>query len=92
MSDPLLPLVPLGDSIAIHMCVTNFFSLIAVSQIAYLASDVIVSVQPSLSVPSDFSTYLEKHASTKEAGVVAKEPEVRRLPQFTCGSRLMLCR
>ncbi|KAL2022613.1 hypothetical protein VTK56DRAFT_4957 [Thermocarpiscus australiensis] len=44
----------------------------AVARIAYLASDVVVSVQPSLASDSAFSGHLKKLASRKEPSLVAK--------------------
>jgi sulfite reductase (NADPH) hemoprotein beta-component len=53
----------------------------AVARIAYLASDVIVSVQPSLAVDSGFSSHLKKYSSRKDRSLVAKTsdnvPEVQ---------------
>ncbi|KFY05439.1 hypothetical protein V491_09126, partial [Pseudogymnoascus sp. VKM F-3775] len=43
----------------------------AVARIAYLSSDVIVSVQPSQDVQSGFSTHLQTYASNKDQSVVA---------------------
>ncbi|KAK0627791.1 hypothetical protein B0T14DRAFT_513355 [Immersiella caudata] len=43
----------------------------AVARIAYLASDVIVSVQPSLASDSEFSTHLKRFAGRKDASLVA---------------------
>ena len=49
-----------------------------VARIAYLSSDVVISVQPALSVESEFSKHLHKLAAAKRPGLVAKElPEVR---------------
>jgi sulfite reductase (NADPH) hemoprotein beta-component len=53
----------------------------AVARIAYLSSDVIVSVQPSLATDSPFSSHLRRYASRKDRGLVAQGgdavPEVR---------------
>lgn len=53
-----------------------------VARIAYQASDVIVSVQPSLAVDSEFSSHLKRYSGRKERSLVAKNvdsvPEVRR--------------
>ncbi|KAK4159771.1 hypothetical protein QBC43DRAFT_361076 [Cladorrhinum sp. PSN259] len=46
--------------------------LILVARIAYLSSDVIVSVQPSLASDSEFSSHLKQLASRKETSLVAK--------------------
>ncbi|GAB1316757.1 Sulfite reductase [NADPH] subunit beta [Madurella fahalii] len=43
----------------------------AVARIAYLASDVLVSVQPSLASDSEFSSHLKKLAAAKTASLVA---------------------
>ncbi|GAB0133416.1 hypothetical protein EsDP_00001827 [Epichloe bromicola] len=43
----------------------------AVARIAYLSSDVVVSVQASLAAESDFSSHLKRHASRKDSGLVA---------------------
>ncbi|KAF2838652.1 thiamine diphosphate-binding protein [Patellaria atrata CBS 101060] len=49
----------------------------AAARIAYICSDVIVSVQPSLASDSEFSGFLKKYASNKAPGVVANGiPEV----------------
>ncbi|KAJ9662417.1 Sulfite reductase [NADPH] subunit beta [Coniosporium apollinis] len=49
----------------------------AVARIAYLSSDVVVSVQPSLASDSEFSKFLQSYAQNKAAGVVAKDvPEI----------------
>ncbi|KAI2614296.1 sulphite reductase hemo protein, beta subunit [Hypoxylon fragiforme] len=44
----------------------------AVARIAYLASDVIVSVQPSLGQDSAYSSHLKRYAGRKDVGLVAK--------------------
>ncbi|CAK7264657.1 Sulfite reductase [NADPH] subunit beta [Sporothrix epigloea] len=44
----------------------------AVARIAYLASDVVVSVQPSLATESEFSTHLKGLARDKTPSIVAK--------------------
>lgn len=57
------------------------------SRIAYLSSDVIVSVQPSLATDSPFSSHLKRYASRKAKGIVAKNadavPEVISLESST---------
>lgn len=59
--------------------------LFLVARIAYQASDVIVSVQPSLAVDSEFSSHLKRYYGRKERSLVAKNveavPEVRAGPQ-----------
>ncbi|EGX95792.1 sulfite reductase beta subunit [Cordyceps militaris CM01] len=42
-----------------------------VARIAYLASDVVVSVQPSLVADSEFSSHLKRYAARKDRGLVA---------------------
>ncbi|EOO03780.1 putative sulfite reductase beta subunit protein [Phaeoacremonium minimum UCRPA7] len=53
----------------------------AVARIAYLSSDVVVSVQPSLAVDSEFSGHLKRYAGRNEHSLVAKSadaiPEVQ---------------
>ncbi|KAL9090009.1 MAG: hypothetical protein Q9165_005538 [Trypethelium subeluteriae] len=49
----------------------------AVARIAYLASDLIISVQPSLASDSEFSTFLRSYTQRKAPGIVSKNlPEV----------------
>ncbi|KAK5998110.1 Sulfite reductase subunit beta [Cladobotryum mycophilum] len=43
----------------------------AAARIAYLSSDVVISVQPSLSTDSEFSSHLKQIAGRKEQGIVA---------------------
>ncbi|KAG8628345.1 hypothetical protein KVT40_004218 [Elsinoe batatas] len=45
----------------------------AVARIAYLSSDVVVSVQPSLTNETEFSKFFETFKSNKASGVVAKD-------------------
>ena len=51
------------------------------ARIAYLASDVIVSVQPAQAIDSEFSSHLHRYAGHKDRGLVAATedgvPEVR---------------
>ncbi|CAI6087728.1 unnamed protein product [Clonostachys chloroleuca] len=51
----------------------------AVSRIAYLASDVVVSVQPSLATDSAFSSHLKRYAGRNDQGIVAANgvPEIQ---------------
>ncbi|KAI9827245.1 MAG: hypothetical protein M1832_005383 [Thelocarpon impressellum] len=53
----------------------------AVARIAYLSSDVVISVQPSMAVDSDFSSHLHALAAARAESVVAHSrgavPEVR---------------
>ncbi|KAK4987391.1 Sulfite reductase [NADPH] subunit beta, partial [Elasticomyces elasticus] len=49
----------------------------AVARIAYLSSDVVVSVQPSLATDSEFSRFLRTYASNKTAGIISQGvPEI----------------
>jgi len=49
----------------------------AVARIAYLSSDSIISVQPSLSTESEFSPYLRRYAENNATSLVCKQtPEV----------------
>jgi hypothetical protein len=52
-----------------------------VARIAYLSSDVIISVQPAQAVESEFSTHLHRYSGRKDSGLVATSeggvPEVR---------------
>ncbi|KAF7560372.1 hypothetical protein G7046_g3788 [Stylonectria norvegica] len=48
--------------------------------IAYLSSDVIVSVQPSLGAESDFSAHLKRYAGRKDRGLVAQSADA--IPQI----------
>lgn len=43
----------------------------AVARIAYLSSDVIISVQPAQAVESEFSSHLHRYAKRKDSGLVA---------------------
>lgn len=47
-----------------------------VARIAYLSSDVVISVQPSLSADSAFSATFKTLASSNASGIVTKIPEV----------------
>ncbi|KAI7333307.1 hypothetical protein KC315_g4269, partial [Hortaea werneckii] len=50
----------------------------AVARIAYLSSDVVVSVQPALSTDSEFSRFLHQYASNKASSIVCRGiPEVQ---------------
>lgn len=52
-------------------------TLYTVARVAYLSSDYIVSVQPTLASESDFSQYLESFSQKKQTGIVSQTPEVR---------------
>ncbi|KAK4218643.1 hypothetical protein QBC37DRAFT_190438 [Rhypophila decipiens] len=47
----------------------------AVARIAYLASDTVISVQPSLAADSDFSSHLKRYATRKDQSLVAKSAD-----------------
>ncbi|KAK3670197.1 Sulfite reductase [NADPH] subunit beta [Recurvomyces mirabilis] len=52
----------------------------AVARIAYLSSDVIVSVQPSLSTDSEFSKFLRQYADNKASSLICKDvPEIQHV-------------
>ncbi|KAG9684379.1 sulfite reductase hemo protein, partial [Aureobasidium melanogenum] len=48
----------------------------AVARIAYLASDVVVSVQPSLASDSEFSNFFTTYQQNKASGLVSTSPEI----------------
>ncbi|KAL9049114.1 MAG: hypothetical protein Q9162_007385 [Coniocarpon cinnabarinum] len=48
----------------------------AASRVAYLASDVVISVQPSPASDSEFSPFLQSFASANAPGIVSKHPRV----------------
>jgi hypothetical protein len=68
-----------------------------VARIAYLSSDVIVSVQEAQSIESAFSSHLHRYAGRKDRGLVAASldgvPEVKHyvflhsIPELTLGYR-----
>lgn len=62
--------------------ITRSNVVLPVARIAYLSSDVIVSVQPAIGADSDFSSHLKRYAGRKDRGLVAQGadavPEVRR--------------
>ncbi|EMC91738.1 hypothetical protein BAUCODRAFT_302787 [Baudoinia panamericana UAMH 10762] len=50
----------------------------AVARIAYLSSDVIVSVQPSLATDSEFSNFFKQYAENRASGLICKGvPEIQ---------------
>ena len=51
-----------------------------VARIAYLASDVVVSVQPSLATDSEFSNFFTTYQQNKASGLKSTSPVVRSLP------------
>ena len=52
---------------------------IVVARVAYLSSDIILSVQPALNVDSDFSRQLHLLATRKAPGIISREPDVSAL-------------
>ena len=46
-----------------------------VARIAYLSSDVIVSVQPSLAADSHYSSHLKRYAGRKDQSLVAQSSD-----------------
>jgi hypothetical protein len=65
-----------ASDVAFQKPVTNF-SAQSVARIAYLCSDVVVSVQPSLATDSDFSSHLRALVEKKTPGVLCRGvPEV----------------
>lgn len=61
--------------------VTDVAIIIVVARIAYLSSDVIVSVQSSLGTASAYSSQLETLSSTGAKGALAPAPEVHIIRQ-----------
>ncbi|KAL7933542.1 beta subunit of assimilatory sulfite reductase [Trichoderma chlorosporum] len=55
----------------------------AAARIAYLSSDVVISVQPSLAADSEFSSHLKRFAGRKDRGIVAATedtvPEIQHI-------------
>ncbi|KAM0561313.1 hypothetical protein ACHAPJ_003192 [Fusarium lateritium] len=47
----------------------------AVARIAYLSSDVVVSVQPAIGTDSEFSSHLNRYAGRKDSGLVAQSAD-----------------
>ncbi|KAF4464031.1 sulfite reductase (ferredoxin) [Fusarium albosuccineum] len=47
----------------------------AVARIAYLSSDVVVSVQPAIGTESDFSSHLKRYAGRKDSSLVAQSAD-----------------
>lgn len=59
----------------------------AVARIAYIASDLVLSVQPALGLPSEFSEYLHAFAANRASGLVSRTtPEVYRVQQLRQGA------
>ena len=58
-------------------------TLIIVARIAYLSSDAVISVQPSLAVDSEFSKFLYLYTKNGASAVVAQRvPEVCLTPIY----------
>ena len=62
------------------------------ARIAYLSSDVIVSVQPAHSIESEFSSHLQRYAGRKDRSLVAANesgvPEVSIQKSYLVNIRL----
>ncbi|KAF3767536.1 thiamine diphosphate-binding protein [Cryphonectria parasitica EP155] len=78
-STSLRPKASVLDNLPDHMASSPFPGIRtpaeAVARIAYQASDVIVSVQPSLAADSEFSSHLKRYHGRKERSLVAKNVE-----------------
>lgn len=61
--------------------------IVPVARIAYLSSDIVLSVQPAIGTDSIFSRQLQSLVSRKKQGFVSKEPEVSDVDS----ERLDLC-
>ena len=62
----------------VHIRLTGYLN--AVARIAYIASDIVLSVQPALGLPSEFSDYLHTFATNKATGLVSETtPEVHHV-------------
>ncbi|KAL8807304.1 MAG: hypothetical protein Q9182_000809 [Xanthomendoza sp. 2 TL-2023] len=46
----------------------------AVARIAYISSHVVLSIQPSLAIDTEFSKHLQHYSTSRSPGVVAKDP------------------
>ena len=58
--------------------------IFAVARIAYLSSDVVVSVQPAQAVESAFSSHLKRYAARKDSSLVAAaNAGVPEVPAFS---------
>jgi len=80
----MLTVANAGDAGKLFSCPSSDLSGIpsdfkTVARIAYLSSDLVLSVQPALGVDSDFSRQLRGLASRKNPGCLTKAPEVCRL-------------
>lgn len=64
-----------------------FWCFNAVARIAYLSSDVILSVQASLAAESDFSSHLKRYASRKDSGLVAASNDA--VPVVSCATIIL---
>lgn len=75
---PRLPLPICPPSSACSTSNGHWHFEIIVARIAYVASDVVLSVQPALGVDSEFSAHLHRFAANKAPGLVGRDiPEVR---------------
>jgi hypothetical protein len=62
---------PVAPSLLRFVLTDLFFSFRIVARIAYLSSDVVVSVQAAQSIESEFSSHLRNYAANKVKSVVA---------------------
>lgn len=56
-------------------------TLLTVARIAYLSSDVVVSVQPAIGTDSEFSSHLNRYAGRKDSSLVAQSADT--VPQVS---------
>ncbi|KAL8689370.1 MAG: hypothetical protein Q9218_004948 [Villophora microphyllina] len=61
-----------GDAPSVRT-LTRYTNGVVVARIAYLSSDVVLSVQPALASDSEFSKHLYSHAARRSPGLVANE-------------------
>ena len=57
-------------------CIISTNALSSVARIAYLSSDVVLSIQPSLAQDSEFSRKLQALAAEQVQGAVSKQTQV----------------
>jgi hypothetical protein len=56
-------------------------TFLIVARIAYLSSDVVVSVQPAIGTDSEFSSHLNRYAGRKDSSLVAQSADT--VPQVS---------
>jgi hypothetical protein len=56
-------------------------AFLTVARIAYLSSDVVVSVQPAIGTDSEFSSHLNRYAGRKDSSLVAQSADT--VPQVS---------